>query len=126
MKTLGQRIHQKRTELGLTQEELGKQLGVKRQAICKWEKGEVTEFKRSYILTMATIFHCDPAWLMGFDKDSNVYLTYNAPGKEPVTAIVDKEPIMGVSSKRSALYRAALNVKTENLDVAIDLLKSLS
>ena len=35
--TLGQRIAQKRKELGLSQEGLGEQLGVSRQAIYKWE-----------------------------------------------------------------------------------------
>ena len=35
--TLGQRIAQKRKELGLSQEALGEQLGVSRQAIYKWE-----------------------------------------------------------------------------------------
>ena len=35
-------------------------------------------------------------------------------------------PIIGPASKRAELYQAALNVKEENIDVAIDLLKSLS
>jgi len=35
--TVGQRIAHKRKELGLSQEALGEQLGVSRQAIYKWE-----------------------------------------------------------------------------------------
>lgn len=35
--TVGQRIAQKRKELGLSQEGLGDKLGVSRQAIYKWE-----------------------------------------------------------------------------------------
>ena len=35
--TLGQRIQQYRTELGLSQEGLGEKLGVSRQAVSKWE-----------------------------------------------------------------------------------------
>ena len=35
--TVGQRIAQKRKELGLSQEALGERLGVSRQAIYKWE-----------------------------------------------------------------------------------------
>ena len=34
---IGQRITQKRKELGLSQEALGEQLGVSRQSIYKWE-----------------------------------------------------------------------------------------
>ena len=38
--TLGQRICQKRKELGLSQETLGEQLGVSRQAVSRWELDE--------------------------------------------------------------------------------------
>ena len=38
--TIGQRIAQKRKELGLSQEALGSKLGVSRQAISKWETAE--------------------------------------------------------------------------------------
>ena len=37
--TIGQRIAQKRKELGLSQEALGNQLGLSRQSIYKWESG---------------------------------------------------------------------------------------
>ena len=37
--TVGQRIAQKRRELGLSQEGLGEKLGVSRQAVSKWESG---------------------------------------------------------------------------------------
>ena len=37
--TVGQRIAQKRKELGLSQEALGDKLGVSRQSIYKWESG---------------------------------------------------------------------------------------
>ena len=35
--TTGQRVAQKRKELGLSQEALGERLGVSRQSIYKWE-----------------------------------------------------------------------------------------
>lgn len=35
--TIGERISQKRKELGLSQESLGEKLGISRQAIYKWE-----------------------------------------------------------------------------------------
>ena len=38
--TTGQRIAQKRKELGLSQEALGESLGVSRQAVSKWERGD--------------------------------------------------------------------------------------
>ena len=130
MKKMGQRIHDKRKELGLTQEELGKKLDppVKRQAVCKWENGETGEIKRSYIAQLAHLFECDPVWLMGLENINEVKLTYQAEGEEPVVAIVDHQPIIGDESekmKRALMYKVALKVKPENLDVAIQILKSL-
>ena len=125
MKQMGLRIQQKREELGLTQEELGKKLGVSRQSIYKWESGSVKHFDRSYVQKMADIFHCSPAWLMNMEA-TNALLTYQEEGREPVQLVVDETPIMGESAKRAKLYQAALEVAPNNLDVAIQLLRSLS
>ena len=128
MKTMGARIREKRIEMGLTMSELGNMIGVQSSAINKYEHGEVKYIERDRIAKLAEVFKCDPSWLMGFDKPSDVTITYAAPGKETVTArVVDRSaPIIGESAKRAALYSAALNVAPQNLDVAIELLKSLS
>lgn len=123
---MAKRIHDKRVEAGLTMEELGDRLGVKKQSVGKWESGFVSNIERSRISKMASLFDVSPAWLMGFEDSNNVNLTYSAPGKDPVFVKVDALPITGPASKRAALYQAALSVKDENLDVAIQLLKSLS
>ena len=128
MNKMGQRIKDKREEAGLSQEELGQKLGVQRQAIYKWEKGEVTNIKRSYIAQMAQIFECDPVWLMGFENAPNVSLTYHAPGEESVMTTVDQEPIIGQSaqiSKRARLLTYAAALSDSDLDAAIAVLKSL-
>lgn len=128
MKTLGNRIRQKRTELGMTQEELGLLLvpPVKRQAICKWENAEVKQLNRSRINELASILHCDVKWLMGFDEGEDVTVTYEAPGKEPVKALVDKVPIIGQASLRAKLYQVAAKVTPENLEAAIEVLSTLT
>ena len=46
---MGERIKKLRQEKGLTQEELGKYIGVKKAAIMKYEKGNVQNMKRSAI-----------------------------------------------------------------------------
>lgn len=48
----------------MTQEDLGRELGVQKSAIAKYESGRVENIKRSTILKMANIFDVDPAWLM--------------------------------------------------------------
>ena len=130
-KKMGSRIHEMRKSCHLSMEELGEKLGVGKGSISRWENGAVENIKRSHIAQMAQIFGCDPAWLMGLDNAPNVTVTYQTPGHdcEPVTATVDFEPIIGRSSeiaKRALLYQAALDVRPENIDVAIKILKSLS
>lgn len=65
--TMGEFIKQLREERQLTQEELGKLLGVNRDAVSKWEKGRVENIKRTTIKKMAELFKVSPAELMCFE-----------------------------------------------------------
>lgn len=125
-KIMGQRIHDKREEYRMTQEEVAERLGVTKQTISKWESGKVKNIDRDYIGQMAKWWHCDPDWLMHLDGIKTVTATYQAEGREPITVTVNKEPIMGPSSLRAQLYDAALLVSPENLTTAIRLLQSLA
>ena len=65
--TLGQRIAQKRKELGLSQEGLGEQLGVSRQAIYKWESdASLPEIDK--LITLSKIFSVSVGWLLGVEE----------------------------------------------------------
>ena len=127
MKALGKRIHDKREECRLTMEELGEKIGVSRQAICKWEKGEVKRIDREHIDKLAKALNVTPAWLMGFNEnEDDITVTYESPGRETVALRVNNTPVIGTASLRAELYRAALDVRPENCEVAIRLLKSLA
>lgn len=58
---VGDYIKKLRTEKGLTQEELGEMLGVKRAAVNKWESGMVQNLKRTTMQKLAVIFNVNPA-----------------------------------------------------------------
>lgn len=124
-KIMGQRIHDKREEFSLSREELAEKLGVTRQTIYSWENGKVKNIDRDYINRMAAMWNCDPQWLMHMEDTAQVTATYKAEGREPVTVIVNNDPIMGPASLRAQLYRVAVDVKPENLKTAIEILKSL-
>lgn len=65
--TLGQRIAQKRKEQGLSQEGLGEQLGVSRQAIYKWESdASLPEIDK--LITLSRIFSVSVGWLLGVEE----------------------------------------------------------
>lgn len=67
---VGDLIRQKRTELNMTQEQLGNLLGVNRAAINKWETGRVTNLKRETIKKLSEIFQISPALLVEPEQSS--------------------------------------------------------
>lgn len=77
---MGDIIRKLRIEKGVTQEELGKVIGVQKSAIRKYESGMVENLKKSSIQALANYFGVTPTYLMGWSDDphgnsepSNVY-----------------------------------------------------
>lgn len=68
--TIGQRIAQKRKELGLSQEDLGERLGVSRQAIYKWESDSaLPEVEK--LVRLSQLFSVTVGWILGTEEDSS-------------------------------------------------------
>lgn len=64
--TIGQRIAQQRKKLGLSQEALGEQLGVSRQAISKWEAdAALPEIDK--LIALSKLFDVSVGWLLGVE-----------------------------------------------------------
>lgn len=61
---IGERIKELRTEKGLSQERLARQIGVSQKAIDYWERG-VNEPKASYILALCDFFDVSADDLLG-------------------------------------------------------------
>lgn len=69
---VGQRIKKLRIENGMSQEELGNKIGVKRAAINKYENGTVVNLKRSTISKLAAALNTSPTYLMGWEEDQDL------------------------------------------------------
>ena len=63
----GTKIKELRQLHGLSQEELGRRVGVQRAAINKYEKGTVTNIPIETIEKIANIFEVSPTYLVGWD-----------------------------------------------------------
>ena len=61
---MGTRIRDARLAKGLTQEELGKLVGVQKSAIAKYEKGRVVNIKRSTLQKIASALNMNPTNLI--------------------------------------------------------------
>lgn len=64
---IGQKIRKARLERGLTQQELGKLVGVQKSAIAKYENGRVVNIKRSTLQKIASALEIRPSELI-FDE----------------------------------------------------------
>ena len=65
--TTGQRIAQCRKKLALSQEALGEQLGVSRQAISKWE-ADATLPDIDKLIALSRLFQVSVGWLLGVEE----------------------------------------------------------
>ena len=62
----GERLKELRTLRGLSQEELGKRLGVSKQTVSNWEIENVTPALDMF-LNIVNYFHTTPNYLLGYD-----------------------------------------------------------
>lgn len=99
MEIMGDRIKQLRKERGMTQEEVGKIIGVQKSAIRKYESGLVQNMKRSSIKKLSDFFGVSPSYLLGYDE------------KEPPTVTEDGEQLaefINLFSRLSPEQRASV------------------
>lgn len=124
--TMGERIRQLRKSMDLTQEELGKYVGIKKAAIAKYEKGNVQNMKRTTIEKLSHLFNVNPSYLMGLDDINNSnnsskrtikipilgYIRAGVP-IEAVEEILGEYSISEKTAKKGAFF--ALKVKGDSM-----------
>lgn len=97
----GERIKKLREEEGLTQEEVGKAIGVTKATVNRYETEEI-DIKRTIAIKLAHVLHTVPSYIMGWTDEKNPDLTskheppiltkynkLNNKGKEKTDSYVD-------------------------------------
>lgn len=69
---MNNRLYDRRKELGLTLEEVGKKVGVSKSTVKKWETGFIENMKRDKIALLAKALQVSPLFIMGVDADPNL------------------------------------------------------
>lgn len=105
--TIGDKIRLHRKALGLTQTELGEKLGVKTNAVSKWECGRVDDIPTSKIKAMAKLFDVQPSYLI--DE------------KQPAPTNGD-----GLSEEDKRLLTMIHNLTPENRERIVEIIKALA
>lgn len=62
-------IKARRVELGLSQEEVARAVGVSDATVSRWESGEIENMGRSRIVKLAQVLQITPAAIMGWEDD---------------------------------------------------------
>lgn len=91
------RIRQLRKELNLTQEELGKALGIQKSAVAKYEKGRTENIKTENLRKLKDIFNCSSDYILGFSEIRNIpedlvgkYINLPATAQTQAKLYIDK------------------------------------
>lgn len=75
MESMGERIRRMRIDRGLTQEELGKVIGIQKATMQKYECGSTHNMKRTQIKALADFFGVSPAYIMCLEEEQSEDIT---------------------------------------------------
>ena len=67
--TTGERMKQRRKELGISAETVAAQLGVSPATIYRYEKGDIEKIPVDSLNVLARILETTPAFLMGWEEE---------------------------------------------------------
>ena len=87
-------IKERRQELGLTLEDVGKAVGVGKSTVRKWESGQIKAMKRDKISALAAVLHLSPVYFIFGDDEEPPHRRepQNAIPAQAVIPIVGKIP----------------------------------
>ena len=74
---IGERIKQRRVSLGLSVDEIAKQIGKNRATIYRYESSEIEDLPTSVLEPLAKALRTTPAVLMGWEQTPKVILLLN-------------------------------------------------
>lgn len=67
--TVGERIKNRRLELGMSLEDLAQKLGKNKSTIFRYENGDITKMPISFMRPLAQALNTTPEFLMGWDDE---------------------------------------------------------
>ena len=90
---IGERIKELRTLANMSQDELGRRIGVQRAAINKYEKGTVSNIPLNTIEKIANIFEVSPSYIVGWNDTQQSKLSLEAKLLYAVSSVFGKDVV---------------------------------
>lgn len=89
---IGVAIAIRREEIGMTQEELAKAVGVSKATISRWESGDISNMRRDRIQSLASALNVSPLSLLDDEPSSLAEPQFEAhAGVKKIAALVDDQ-----------------------------------
>ena len=120
---IGNIIKERRLELNLTLDDVGKAVGVSKSTVQRWESGQINNMRRDRIDVLLKVLGLSP--LIFVDKNTVPTTEPERPSYyiDPETAELAEQ--LKNNSGMRMLFDASKNAKPEDLQYAADLLKRL-
>lgn len=126
--TIGQRIKDARTYKGMTMEELGKIIGVRRATISRYESGEIG-VNSPKIEAIAAALDVTPGYLMGWTDHPGQMDILDMAGASPADRSAAYAQSMGQAArkfeKRQALERLVNSATEEEIELITQLVQAV-
>ena len=105
--TIGERIKKRRTELGLSVDDIAEKLGKGRATVYRYENGDIEKLPTTVLEPLARVLKTTPAYLMGWEEnnENNAAPDYsNIKGIMPLPEM-RKVPLLGAIACGEPIYR---------------------
>lgn len=99
---IGERILMRRTQLGMTLDDIANEIGVARSTVQRYEKGNIKKVKLPVIEAIARVLDVDPAWLC-CKTDSMTRSSKFFDGLSPLPGFVQKPRLGAIACGKPIL-----------------------
>lgn len=106
---IGERIKQRRKEIGMSADKLAEKLGKDRSTVYRYEKGDIENLPLDILVPIAEALRTTPQFLMGWEEEQK---------ENP--AIED-----GISEKRQKLIDFAKTVPEDKVELVLKLMRTI-
>ena len=105
--TIGERIKKRRTELGLSVDDIAEKLGKGRATVYRYENGDIEKLPTTVLEPLAIVLKTTPAYLMGWEENNE---NNTAPDYSHIKGIMPlpemrKVPLLGAIACGEPIYR---------------------
>lgn len=118
--TIGELISQRRKELGLTLEDIGKAVGVSKSTVKKWESGYISNMRRDKIALLASALQVSPSVLIGSNNLTSDIDALISKHPELFRPKMKKVPILGGVACGKAIFSPNLDEEFALVNEDID------